>query len=545
MKKFVQASYIICMAGLILLFCVMAAKMKDDVFQKRQETGYQYLTDYDSRLITDDAAPLGVKTEYLLYLDELPEGSSTLMFYTIHQSVEVSIDGELIYSVHPDEDNLFGKTPGNNWNSIPIYGTDRGKEFRIVLIPAYESSVDIVPQFYLGSGLSIWIHLISRNIFAFFLSLITICIGIIFLLFTLSTYRNAEVNKSLLLMGLFSFNIGLWKLADLDSTALIFPYSIPLSYVPFITLLLVVIPFVLYVKELFSRKESILWYLPCFASIAVIVVSTVLQIADVADFRQLLWLNHAVMCLLVVLVPGMIVHELRTVGWNPRLKLTMVCMISCLAGLIADILIYYISKGTSVTVLGMLGFMVYIIVLGISSFHDARKLMEIGVKAKHFRQIAYHDQLTGLYNRTAYAEYTTLAGFNPENCILVMFDLNNLKQCNDTSGHDKGDLYITASARLIEQNFGDIGNCYRMGGDEFCALLPDVRTELCTERLKKLKAEVRTYNRQHPDDFPIGIACGFERYDKELDYDISDTLRRADKMMYHEKFLMKHPASAR
>lgn len=544
MKKLVRVSYIICMAGLIILFCVIAVGMKDDVFQKRKDTGYRYLTDYDSRQIADDTAPLGVKTEYLLHLGELPEGSSTLMFYTIHQSVEVSVGGELIYSVYPDKDNLFGKTPGNNWNSIPIYEKDSGKEFRIVLIPAYESTVDIVPQFYLGSGLSIWIHLVGRNALTFFLSLITICIGIIFSLFTLLTYRNSEVDKSLLLMGLFSFNIGLWKLADLDSTALLFPYSIPLSYVPFITLLLVVIPFVLYVKELFSRNESILWYLPCFGSIAVMLVSIVLQIADVADFRQLLWLNHAVMCLLIFLVPGMIVHELRTVGWNPRLKLTMICMISCLAGLIADILIYYASKGTSVTVLGMFGFMVYIIVLGISSFRDARRLMEIGMKAKHFKQIAYYDQLTGLYNRTAYAEYTTLADFNPENCILVMFDLNNLKQCNDTNGHDKGDLYITTSARLIQQNFGDIGNCYRIGGDEFCALLCNVRAELCAERLKKLKAEVRTYNRQHPDDFPIGIACGYECYDKQLDYDLSDTLRRADKMMYHEKFLMKHPESA-
>lgn len=543
MRKFIRVGYIICMAGLFILFCVIAAGMKDDVFQKRKETGYQYLTDYDSRQIADDTAPLGVKTEYLLHLDE-SEGSSTLMFYTIHQSVEVSVDGELIYSVYPDKDNLFGKTPGNNWNSIPVYEKDRGKEFRIVLIPAYESSVDIVPQFYLGSGLSIWIHLIGRNALTFFLSLITICIGIIFSLYTLSTYRNSEVDKGLLLMGLFSFNIGLWKLADLDSTALLFPYSIPLAYVPFITLLLVIIPFVLYVKELFSKNESILWYLPCFGSIAVMVVSIILQIADVADFRQLLWLNHTVMCLLIFLVPGMIFHELRTVGWNPRLKMTMICMISCLAGLIADILIYYASKGTSVTMLGMFCFMVYIIVLGISSFRNARKLMEIGMKAKHFKQIAYYDQLTGLYNRTAYAEYTTLADFNPENCTLVMFDLNNLKQCNDTNGHDKGDLYITTSAHLIQQNFGDIGNCYRMGGDEFCALLCNVRAELCAERLKKLKAEVRTYNRQHPDDFPIGIACGYECYDKQLDYDLSDTLRRADKMMYHEKFLMKHPESA-
>lgn len=538
MRKLVRVGYILCMAGLFILFCFIAAGMKDDVFQQRKETGYQYVTDYDCLQTADDTTPLGVKTEYLLRLDDMPENSATLMFYTIHQNVEVYVDGELIYSVYPSQNNLFGKTPGNNWNSIPIYATDIGKEFRIVLIPVYESSVDIVPQFYLGSSLSIWVRLIGRNALTFFLSLLIICIGIVFSVFTLANYRNSEIDKSLLLMGLFSLNIGLWKISDLDSAALILPYSLPLAYIPFITLLLVVVPFILYVRELFSKKESILWYLPCLASIAVIVISIVMQITNTADFREMLWLNHAIMCIPALLVPGMIIHELCTVGWNSRLKTTMICMISCLTGMVADLLIYYFSKGTAVTTLDILGFTVYIILLGIQSFRNARKLMAIGMKAKHFEQIAYHDQLTGLYNRTAYAEYTA-ADFDPENCTLVMFDLNNLKKCNDTNGHDKGDLYITTSAHLIEQNFGDIGNCYRIGGDEFCVLLCNVRAELCAERIKKLNAEVRTYNRQHPDAFPIGIACGYERYDKEVDYDISDTLRRADKIMYREKFLMK------
>jgi hypothetical protein len=40
-------------------------------------------------------------------------------------------------------------------------------------------------------------------------------------------------------------------------------------------------------------------------------------------------------------------------------------------------------------------------------------------------------------------------------------------------------------------------------------------------------------------DVMIQIACGFEKYDKRIDYDIGDTLRRADRMMYAEKLAMK------
>lgn len=47
------------------------------------------------------------------------------------------------------------------------------------------------------------------------------------------------------------------------------------------------------------------------------------------------------------------------------------------------------------------------------------------------------------------------------------------------------------------------------------------------------------YSAAHPDSFPLNIACGYELYDPDEDYDIGDTLRRADKIMYNEKFEMK------
>ena len=124
-----------------------------------------------------------------------------------------------------------------------------------------------------------------------------------------------------------------------------------------------------------------------------------------------------------------------------------------------------------------------------------------------------------------------------------MFYLNKLKKCNDTLGHEKGDRYIRCSADLIQQVFGDIGKCYRMGGDEFCVLLKGVPQEECAKRVQRLKNRVDESNRENPDEFPIQIACGYKIYDSKLDFDLGDTLRRADKMMYHEKFVMKQQAS--
>ena len=53
-----------------------------------------------------------------------------------------------------------------------------------------------------------------------------------------------------------------------------------------------------------------------------------------------------------------------------------------------------------------------------------------------------------------------------------MFDLNDLKKCNDTYGHDYGDQYIMMASEILKKLFALDGKCYRIGGDEFCALVP-------------------------------------------------------------------------
>ena len=183
--------------------------------------------------------------------------------------------------------------------------------------------------------------------------------------------------------------------------------------------------------------------------------------------------------------------------------------------------------------------MFYIVVLGLSSIQDAKKLIAIGSQANYFKERAYYDQLTGIKNRNAYADYVGSDQFRPKDHAIVMLDLNNLKYCNDTFGHEKGDLYIKSSAKLIQDVFGASGECYRMGGDEFCAILAVPSEEGCEQLMQSLKEQVQQWNQMHEEPFEMRVACGCAVYDEEKDFDIGDTLRRADKKMYLEKFAMK------
>lgn len=536
--------YAICVIMVVSFFIYISINLKNNIYADRLKENFREVKEYLVLNKQDKNTPLGVKKEYKIQVGGISRGGGSLVFYTVHQNVKVYIDNQLVYILSANADNPFGKTPGSNWNTVLLSQEDNRKLIKVVIEPVYESSIDIVPIFYAGSRYNIWMSIFEDNVIPFFMSILAIILGVMFMVFAAINHQNPEADNSLLLMGIFALNLGIWKLADSSAMTLLFQNSIPLAYVPYLALMLVEVPFLLYVRKLFRRKNTIIWYLPCIASICVNFLSIGLQVAGVADLRETLWMNHVVMVFMALVFIIMVIRERMMGKCSKELRVLVRCVMGCIIGLILDLALYYMSGGNSMMILGMIAFLVYIVVLGIKSVKDNRRLIAIGVEAKRYERMAYHDQLTGVYNRTAYEEVIGKEGFSPEDCIIAMFDLNNLKKCNDTLGHEKGDRYIKCSARLIAKTFCDIGHCYRIGGDEFCVLLKGISLEECKRRIKLLKKAAIISNRRNPEEFPIQIASGYEKYDSEVDYDLGDTLRRADKMMYHEKFVMKQNQNA-
>lgn len=539
MKKIIHILYIIYFIFFLALAGYLLVTFDNNKTEIRQDDGYQILTQYQSAWEEDASLPCGGKDTIRIDLDEIPVVNSCIAFCSVHQEINVYINGELIYQQRASEQNLFGKTPGNLWNSVPIYQEDCGKEIIIELIPVYESSIGNLPEIYLGSKLDICRYLIQKDIPGMIMGVLAVVFGVIFCIYSVYNYRNPQTDKSLLMLGFFSLHIGAWEIADLETASLLFPFQPALAYFPLFSLSLALIPFALFIKKLFTKKEGLIWDIYCLLCAGGILMSIIFQLTGYRDFRQTLWIAHIMMFALASIFICKMVRELRKNGWSSWLKVTAVFMTLCLLGMTIDICLFYLSSHSSTRVLGMLGFVSYIITLGIMKMRENQRLLAMGIKAKQLEKVAYHDPLTGLYNRAAYVEDIGKESFNPKDYIVAMFDLNNLKQCNDTLGHEAGDRYLIESAGMLHQTFGNIGKCYRMGGDEFCVLMEGRTLEECRIRTAELQNMVEKRNKQCPGEFVMQIACGYKKYCADIDYDIGDTLRRADKMMYHEKLMMK------
>lgn len=157
----------------------------------------------------------------------------------------------------------------------------------------------------------------------------------------------------------------------------------------------------------------------------------------------------------------------------------------------------------------------------------------------HTRAQARRDMMTGTGSRNAYREKVELlnrqiAGGNAAFAIGI-FDINNLKQINDVCGHETGDGIIIQAADALKEVFGP-ENVYRIGGDEFIAIL-DGAGDADVSRMGSLLQEAfLRMNRQplHPDA-ELAVSRGFAVFDPRKDENFLAIFRRADQDMYSNK----------
>ena len=161
-------------------------------------------------------------------------------------------------------------------------------------------------------------------------------------------------------------------------------------------------------------------------------------------------------------------------------------------------------------------------------------------KAAEMHEIASTDALTSVKSKSAFDSYTKELqaeldrGDSPVFAIAV-FDCDNLKKINDEFGHDKGDVYLITSSRLISRIF-KYSPVFRTGGDEFVAILHGEDYE---NREKLLELFTKTQDKiKKTEGNPwkmVSVSVGIAPYDPKNDTSVADTTRRADKLMYEDK----------
>ena len=158
------------------------------------------------------------------------------------------------------------------------------------------------------------------------------------------------------------------------------------------------------------------------------------------------------------------------------------------------------------------------------------------------RQLALHDELTGLSNRNSLRESISGLVQKEQHFILVFIDLDGFKAINDNAGHERGDIELQRVGALLTAIFGPIGEVGRWGGDEFIAVLPNQNVEEIAERSERLISQIEEDAiTVKTSELRLSASIGIAEFPEHSD-NLESLVQCADAAMYRAKELGKGQA---
>ena len=161
------------------------------------------------------------------------------------------------------------------------------------------------------------------------------------------------------------------------------------------------------------------------------------------------------------------------------------------------------------------------------------KMNQLSQKLEQAEAQARSDPLTGLGNRRKLREYFSTL---PENVVssFLMIDIDHFKQINDQYGHDAGDYVLEKLGYLLKVAIRSTDMVARLGGEEFCIVLPHANAEQAATLAESIRKEVSAEN-FHTKDGNIDVKVSIGVSERTPQEAITQWLKRADEALYQAK----------
>lgn len=150
------------------------------------------------------------------------------------------------------------------------------------------------------------------------------------------------------------------------------------------------------------------------------------------------------------------------------------------------------------------------------------------------QHMAYHDALTGLYNRHYLWAYGQKLLDVQEHAAFFFMDLDRFKQVNDTYGHESGDELLKTIVERLQKVTPPSGIFFRLSGDEFGLLLPGVQEQPAHVLAEQMLQVVSQPVHLAAGTARVGISIGIALIPAQ-GRDLQQIVRMADAAMYQAK----------
>ena len=458
----------------------------------------------------------------------------SIMTYSNYSKIEIFDKDKLIGSYGSFLPLKFGRLIGNIRVIAKIPEEYAGEQLTIDITPYYTAKLSFNSVEF-GDTNALKLKVIYDNIWRLVFALILLTLSVICIGTGVSHIfqKIPSSNWAFYHMGCFLFYVQAWLVCSSDIPQLFTNANETISIVSFISLTIMPIHYAAFATEVlsdtriyFSVIQIVGWFLP--------IIEIFGMFSGLYDPPEILVLNHifiGITCLAVIFFTFL---RSKNDKFAKAFGLANVLLVVFVA---ISLLMFYIfqSSGLDGLVLGI-GLLIYSLVLFITvmklEFDYIRELQTNQI----YRELAYKDIMTDLGNRGAFSRKLELLDKQNDgkDIALVILDINKLKNVNDTMGHDKGDKLIVGAGECIKKAFGPVGECFRIGGDEFAVVLETDVTSI-DKYLSDMEDYISAFNSNNPE-FTLSISIGYTIGSNFGDKDFSIALyRAADERMYIDK----------
>ena len=537
---------------MILLTMVASARFATHLDGLKEEksgvwnSGWYYLRDQSPEPLAQLPCTLEYSGQTLVLQHDLTEETehpaNVAVFRTRYASITVWADDTVIYEAAQGEAHALSSM----WHFVPL-SECRGASTMTVEMRAYDGRTSWqLESVLLDTPPAIEYTLIKENMAPLVFGCICLLLtAVIFFFAVILAVWRSPTYLPVLSLALFVFLSGLWILLDSKINTLWggnFASTYFLSYAAFYLLM---IPYLRYIQLMLKYGSRILSLLICLFTVNA-VLCFILHLTGLVQLRDTAVAVHILIVVSLPISTWIFWHSV-VVRKERQLRFTFIgTLVIYGCGLISIVLYHQgllnVVNNTSLYILGLSILLVAMSADAIASFGRFWWQKE---SAERYRRLAVEDSMTFLGNRNAFQlRMSDLLKNPPTYLAFVVFDVDNLKQINDQKGHYAGDQMIYLAAQYIREVFSSVGNCYRIGGDEFAVII----TGKAVNRIPVLLSKFNRTIEIHWNDMPgttgvsYGWAAEYFHEKKSLTEESLIELRNAaDRSLYQ----MKHGKKAR
>lgn len=491
---------------------------------------------------------LNFDSETPLMLSKLvPEfkGEAAMFFRANNMVVNVYVDDECRFFTS-DNGYYDGLSSLNSYCYVTFSEDDIGKNITLEMYKTPVSLGFCIDNFVFGEPENVMYGAFSGDMSVIVSGVLTILAGIVFIWMGIISRSAFEHHKGLLFFGMFSLFIGLWFLTDTLWLYNLFRNISLVDHCSHIFLTACVPCFMMYIYDFFNIRNKKFYVILTSIGFLLFVLLLAFNMTDFISYGYTNFIYHLYIIICVVTLLIEMITYLSSINGNKgESKIFNIGIIFFAFFVLLDIGRFYQGNEGDSSLLTRFGIFILMVTAVAVTTSDVVDLLKLGIQAGKIGKIAYTDANTGLGNSAAFKnkfEELDRTKGNYSYIGIIQFDVNNLKVINDSLGHEAGDLLIKTAAEIINDAFGTIGGCYRVGGDEFVAITTYNHAPLvCEDAITKFESLIEKFNKNPDKPFELRIAYGVAYYQNASSQfqSLKEVHKLADQRMYNKKKELK------